>query len=150
MRKTNGAWIMAVAAAVAFAACSTTRTFMSSGSSGQDWTMSATPKVPGAAGKARVAAGGDGNQTVDIAVEHLAPAAKVFQGTKHYVVWLQPHGGGPAQNLGVLNVGEDESAHLTTKTPYKDFDIIVTAEMEPNATQPSGRGVLHASVHTAT
>lgn len=123
---------------------------MSSGSTGQTWTMSATPKVPGAEGKVRAAAGSDGNQTVDVAVEHLAPAKTIFEGMSHYVVWLQPHGGGPAQNLGVLNVGEDQSAHLTTKTPYKDFDIIVTAEQEAYATQPSGRGVLHATIHVAT
>jgi hypothetical protein len=150
MRKINGAWMMAVAAALAFAACSSTRTLMSSGGTGQTWTMSAGPKVPGAEGKVRAAAGGDGNQTVDVEVKHLTPANLIYKGMSHYVVWLQPHGGGPAQNIGVLNVGEDRDAHLTTKTPFKDFDVIVTAEESANATQPSGRGVLHATIHVAT
>jgi hypothetical protein len=151
MKRTAGIWITGAAAAMlAFAGCSTTRTMFSSGNAGQTWTLSGSPKVPSAEGKVRVAAGGDGNQTVDVEVEHLAQASKVFAGTTTYVVWVMPQGGAPPQNLGVLQVGEDLKGHLTTKTPFKSFDIVVTAEVDANVAQPSGNRVLSATVTVAS
>jgi hypothetical protein len=134
----------------AFGACSTTRTLMSAGETGVQWTLSSTPKAPKAQGTVRVARGSDGNQTIDVDVNHLPPAKTIAEGASHYVVWLVPQGGGPAQNMGLLNVGEKGGAHLTTKTPQKDFDIIVTAEADANTLQQNGERVMYATVHVPT
>lgn len=143
------ALVATVAVAAVVGGCSTTRALVGSGKTGQSWTLSASPKVPAADGKVRVAQGDDGNQTVDVEVHHLAAPSKVFPEAAHYVVWLKPEKG-PAQNLGVLPIGEDLSGHLTTKTPHKSFDVIVTEETDMTATQPSGNLVLSASIRMAT
>jgi hypothetical protein len=143
--------VVAVSAVLAFGGCATTRTMLSSGGkTGQTWTLSTSPKVPAAAGQVRVAQGDDGNQTIDVKVEHMAPPAKVFDGTSHYVVWLMPEGNAPPQNVGVLPIGEDLTGHLTAKTPFKNFDIVVTAEAVATAARPSGNRVMNATVRLAT
>lgn len=129
-------------------ACSTTRALVGGG--GQTWSLAPSPRVPAADGFVRVVPGKDGNQAINIEVHHLAHPAKVFPGAMHYVVWLIPQGDAAAQNLGVLPLGEDLTARLTTKTPYRSFDIVVTAEPATNATQPSENRVLTASIRLAS
>ena len=145
MSKRRGMWLVElVALVVTLAACSTTRSMFKSG---QTWTLTADPKVPAAQGTVRVAPGSDGNQTVDVEVQHMAPPGKVFDGTSFYVVWLIPPGEGARQNLGVLPIGGDLKGRLTTKTPFRDFDIVITAENAPNDVRPSGNQVMSTSVH---
>src|SRR5262245_47998957 len=147
MRKTMGYWFMGGVMALALGACSTSRTLMSSGEVGQVWRLSSAAMVPKAEGSVRAARGSDGNTTIDVDVKQLPPASNVFDGANYYVVWLIPEGGGPAQNMGFLGVGEGEKAHLTTKTPYRNFEIIITAEADANSIQPSANHVMTGSVH---
>jgi hypothetical protein len=143
---TKGLWIIGgLAGLLAFTGCSTF-----AGTKKETWTLSVSPKVPAAEGHVKVAAGKDGNQTVEIEAEHLAPPDKAFAGATVYVAWLVPPGGAPPQNLGVLSVGEDLKAKLTAITPFKMFDILVTAEPQPTANAPSGDRVFSASIHVAT
>src|SRR5689334_14727732 len=86
------------AAALAFGACSTTKSMFSSG---QSWTLSTSPKVPAATGKVVVKPESGGNARIHVEVEHLAPAERVFEGAPHYVVWIVPKGAGLPQNVGI-------------------------------------------------
>ena len=146
MDKTKGIWMaMAVAGLLAFAGCSH---FQSNKM--QTWTMSASPNVPASEGKVEVrpGKGPEGNQAIEVAVDHLAPADKAFPGMTTYVVWVIPQGGQPPQNLGVLNVGENLKGDLKGSTPYKTFDLLVTAEAQEHPAEPSGNRVMSASVVT--
>src|SRR5215831_4817035 len=102
MDKTKGIWLVtALAGVLAFAGCASMQT-----NKAQAWTLSASPNVPAAEGKVRVQPTSNGNQEIEVTVDHLAPADKAFPGMSTYVVWVIPQGGAPAQNVGVLNVGE--------------------------------------------
>lgn len=146
MDKTKGLWMVtAVAGVLAFAGCSHFQT-----NKVQSWTLSSSPNVPGAEGKVKVepGKGADGNQALEISVDHLAPVDKAFPGMTSYVVWVVPQGGQPPQNLGVLNVGENLKGDLKGSTPYKTFDVLVTAEAQDHPAEPSGNRVMSASVVT--
>jgi hypothetical protein len=132
----------ALIGALAFGGCGT----MSRGE--QTWTMSTTETVPAASGKVKVKSEKDGNTRVKVEVAHLAQPASAFDATT-YVVWLKPPAG-TAQNVGVLNVGKDLKGELTTKTAFKTFQVIVTAEASANVTQPSGPPVMDTRVVVAT
>jgi hypothetical protein len=138
-----------LAAALAFGGCATSRG-MFGNKAGQTWTLSTSPRLPATEGKVTVAPASDGNQTVAIEAQHLAPPAKAFDSASAYVVWIVPHGGGAPQNMGILNVGEDLKAHFETKTSYKNFDVLVTAEPDVNVTRPSGNRVMSATITTPT
>jgi len=115
-----------------------------SGMHEQTWTMSTTDKIPSAMGKVKVKAEKDGNTRVKVEVAHLAQPASAFDATT-YVVWLKPEAG-RAQNVGVLNVNKKLEGSLETKTAFKDFSVIVTAEKDANVTAPSGQSVMDTKV----
>jgi len=146
MDKTKGIWMaMAVAGVLAFAGCSHFES-----NKVQTWTMSSSPNVPAADGKVQVrpGKGPDNNQAIEVTVDHMAPVDKAFPGMTQYVVWVIPQGGQPPQNLGNLNVGENLKGELKGSTPYKTFDILITAEAQEHPAEPSGNRVMSASVVT--
>jgi hypothetical protein len=114
----------------------------------QTWTMSTTDKIPSAMGKVKVKPEKDGNTKVKVEVAHLAQPSSTFDATT-YVVWLKPERG-PAQNVGVLNVNKKLEGSLETKTAFKDFSVIVTAEKDGNVTRPTGQSVMDTKVVVPT
>ena len=110
----------------------------------QTWTMDTTNAVPAAGGQVKVKNEKDGNTRVKVEVAHLAQPESAFNATT-YVVWLKPQMGS-AQNVGVLSVGKDLKGSLETKTAFKNFQVIVTAEDFPNVTLPRGPEVMNTRV----
>jgi hypothetical protein len=130
--------------------CATSNELIHGRGTEQTWTLSASPRVPAAAGKVSVLAGKDGNQTIDVRVQRLAEPARVFEGTTTYVVWLFPPDS-PPTNIGVLPLNGKLEGSLETKTPFRAFDVEVTAESTPAATRPTAsRRVMSASVRLPT
>ncbi len=115
----------------------------------QTWTLNTSDSVQAATGKVLVGTEKGGNTKVKVEVQHLAPPATVDDDSKAYVVWLMPSGGLP-QNVGVLKVGKDLKGELETRTPFKQFQVIVTAEPVPNVRTPSGPPVMNADVTVPT
>jgi hypothetical protein len=119
-----------------------------SGMHEQTWTMSTTEKIPSAIGKVKVQNEKDGNTRVKVEVAHLAQPSSAFDATS-YVVWLKPEHG-RAQNVGVLSVDKKLEGSLETKTAFKDFSVIVTAEKSANVTTPTGQSVMDTKVVVPT
>jgi hypothetical protein len=111
----------------------------------QTWTMNTTEKIPSATGKVLVKNEKDGNTKVKVEVAHLAQPAEAFDQKSTYVVWLKPKAG-DAQNVGVLHVDKKLNGELETRTAFKEFQVIVTAEENANATSPSGQQVMDTRV----
>jgi len=136
----------AAAAAVYLSACSQ----LNLGSKPPTANLQASPKVPAAEGTVSVQDGDNGNYKVALNVKHMAPPEKVATGASSYVVWLRPLGtdtkNQSAQNMGALTVNKDLEGNLTTVTPYRQFDLFVTAEPVPNSTAPTGEQLLTTTV----
>lgn len=110
--------------------------------------MDRSTAVPAAEAKLKVKKKGDNHNEVKVAVEHLAPVQRISPEASHYVVWLQPtEGQAMPINVGVLDVDDDQEGELETSTPYKHFEVFVTAETEAQATAPRGERVLWATVN---
>ena len=118
------------------------------GENEQTWTMQTKGGGPAVEGKVEVASNQAGNRDLKVEAKHLAPPDATFSGTSAYVVWLKPKEG-PAQNVGILKPDKDLNAQLETKTPFTAFEVLVTAEHSPTATEPSGRQVMSARVQLA-
>jgi hypothetical protein len=107
--------------------------------------MNASTSVPAAAGHADIGTDQNGNTTVDLKVHHLAKPEALTPPASAYVVWIQPAGESP-QNQGRLQVNSNLDGEYKTNTPYKKFDLFVTAENNPQATTPSGPEVMRQQV----
>jgi len=130
--------------------CATSNELIHGRGTSQTWSLKTSDRVPAAAGKVSVLPGKDGNQTVDVQVQRLAEPSRVFQGASTYVVWLFPPDS-PPTNIGVLPLDGNLKGRLETKTPYKTFDLEVTAEASPAATRPTVKNrVMTASVRLPT
>jgi hypothetical protein len=62
------------------------------------------------------------------------------------VVWIQRPGRDP-ENLGALKVNENQEGTIKATTPYKQFDVFVTAEDNDRVQAPSSMEVLRGVVN---
>jgi hypothetical protein len=112
--------------------------------------LQASAKIPSAEGTVKVQEGDNGNYKVALEVKHMAPPEKVTSGASSYVVWLRPlagdHEAQSPQNVGALAVNKDLEAKLNTVTPYRQFDLFLTAEPIPNSTAPTGEQLMTTTV----
>jgi hypothetical protein len=87
----------------------------------------------------------NGNTALEVKVDHLAPPANLTPPKQAYVVWVQAPGQAP-ENKGELRVNNDQQGSVKMISPQKNFDIFVTAEDNPNVSEPSGPEVLRGAV----
>lgn len=104
------------------------------------------PSLEAAEGSVMASRTANENTAVRVQVWHLAPPDRVTEGANTYVVWARPAGKDEATNLGALKVNQNLKGTLYTVTPYKDFEVFITAEAAPTASQPTGKQLLWASV----
>ena len=107
--------------------------------------MTASASVPGARAEVEIGKDDNGNTKLKISVHHLANLENLTPRASAYVVWLQERDGN-AHNQGQLKMDKNLKANFETSTPFKNFDVFVTAEQDFRATSPSGQEVLKATV----
>lgn len=100
---------------------------------------------PAAAGKVDVDHDRNGNDQLKIHVYHLPDPDKLSPPRSAYVVWVQP-AGQPPEKLGQLKVNEKLEGSLSATTPYKTFDVFITAEDNLHSDAPNGSEVLRAKI----
>lgn len=87
----------------------------------------------------------NGNTSMELKVQHLAAPSSLQPVKQVYVVWVQAPGKQP-ENQGVLKVNENLEGSIKMITPYRSFDVFVTAEDSPSVTQPSTMEMLRGSI----
>lgn len=109
------------------------------------FTFTNSSSNPAAAGHVTVGKDHNGNYEFDVHVYHLADPAAMTPAKSAYVVWAQENGK-PAENMGQLQVNHDLEGTFHSVTPYKDFDMFITAEDDAKAEAPSGTEILRTQV----
>lgn len=104
-----------------------------------------TGAAPAAEGKVITDNDRNGNTHVDVQVKHMATPQSLTPAKQTYLVWVQPRGKDP-ELLGALRVNEDLEGSLKATTPYKDFEIFVTAEDNMRPESPSSMVILKGAV----
>jgi outer membrane protein OmpA-like peptidoglycan-associated protein len=95
-----------------------------------------TSLLPNAKGEAKVSSN-DGRASIDLDVDHLAPANSFGQEYLTYVLWAITPEGRPV-NLGeVLPTGSHDRSHISVTTALQSFGLMVTAEPYFAVTMPS-------------
>jgi hypothetical protein len=112
---------------------------------GKTYHFASTKIDPSATGNADISKDKNGNTNVSLHLEHLAKPPLLTPPANLYVVWFQEPGSEPT-NEGQLQVGNDLRGQLKTTTPLHNFDIFVTAEMDPTVKTPSDQVLLRATI----
>jgi hypothetical protein len=100
---------------------------------------------PSAMGDVDLGKDKNGNTNVSLRVEHLTKPTLLTPPANLYVVWFQEARSNP-ENEGQLQVGNDLKGQLKTTTPLHNFDVFVTAEMDPTVKTPSDQVVLRVTI----
>src|ERR1051325_898430 len=112
---------------------------------GREDRLTNTGAAPAAEGKITTDNDRNGNTGVEVEVKHMATPQSLTPAKQAYLVWVQPRGKDP-ELLGALRVNEDLEGTLKATTPYKDFEIFVTAEENMRPESPSSMVILKGSV----
>lgn len=112
---------------------------------GREDRLTNTGTTPAAMGKVITNNDRNNNTEIEVQVKHMAAPQSLTPAQTAYLVWVQPRGK-EAELLGALRVNEDLEGSLKATTPYKDFDIFITAEGTMRPDTPSGMVILKGTV----
>ena len=112
---------------------------------GREDRLANTGLTPAAMGKVTTDNDRNGNTGVEVEVKHMASPESLTPSRTSYVVWIQPRGKDP-EMLGLLRVNQELEGSLRATTPYKNFDIFITAEENPKPSAPSSMVILKGTV----
>lgn len=98
-------------------------------------------ELPAAMGEARVSKDENGNTKLKLEVKHFAPPQRLQPPRSVYVVWAETHDQ-QMHNLGQLKINDKLKGKLETTTPFRIFQLVITAEDNPLVRQPSEQVVL--------
>ncbi len=112
---------------------------------GREDRLTNTGATPAAMGKVITSNDRNSNTEVEVQVKHMATPQSLTPAKTSYLVWVQPRGKDP-EVLGALRVNEDLEGSLKATTPYKDFDIFITAEDNMKPDVPASMVILKGTI----
>ena len=104
-----------------------------------------TGVAPAAEGKVNTDTDRNGNTGIEVQVKHMATPQSLTPAKQTYLVWVQSRGRDP-ELLGALRVNENLEGSLKAATPYKEFEIFITAEDNLKPETPSSMVILKGAV----
>jgi hypothetical protein len=112
---------------------------------GREDRLNNTGAAPAAEGKVITDNDRNGNTGVEVHVKHMATPQSLTPAKQTYLVWIQARGKDP-ELLGALRVNEGLEGSLKAATPYKEFEIFITAEDNLKPEAPSSMVILKGAV----
>ncbi len=110
-------------------------------------TMDSNRKLSALEGQLVVSTSLNNSNIIDLTLKNMAKPSKISPKAKAYVVWEVLGGTNmKPQSIGVLNPDKFSNARLMTATPFRQFDLFVTAEASSNPGAPTGQKLLWTSV----
>jgi hypothetical protein len=109
--------------------------------------MDSNRKISSAEGHLVVSSTQFNSNLIDLSVKNMSRPNKINPKARAYIVWEVPSGGNlKPQSIGVLVPDKNLNARLMTATPFKQFDLFITAEPYNNTGAPTGQKLLWTSV----
>lgn len=134
MNQVHGA--LAVMAGLALAACAST----------DRYTLRPGDSTPAATGEIAVKQTKNDNGQLTVKVNHLPIAQELDPSLSTFVVWVDPGEQREPMPVGQLQIDKNRKGELQVLTPFKDFDVFVTAERQGTPEQPSPYVILEGRV----
>ena len=96
-----------------------------------------TQRDPGAEGRIQVERIEGGNRLVTASFEHLTPPERLGSGITTFVMWFRDTQGHSTKASLLQYDPDSRTARATATTPQARFIVVVTAERNGNAAEPS-------------
>ncbi|HEY8428702.1 MAG TPA: hypothetical protein VIL20_10025 [Sandaracinaceae bacterium] len=124
--------------------------FAALGCGGGSWAyhVVGTQRDPGAEGTIQVERIEGGNRLVTVTLRHMTPPDRLAPGLTTFIMWFRdPHGRSTKASRLEYDPGS-RTARATATTPLTRFALIVTAERDGNAIEPSQNVIFNQRVTT--
>jgi len=111
-------------------------------------TLSKNKKIGDAEAKITITSTRTNSNQIELNVRHIGALNKINPRAKNYIVWELPAGTSmKPQSLGPLYIDKTSQGKLKTVTPFRNFDIFITAESAPNPAQPTGEKLFWTTIN---
>ena len=120
------------------------------GCGGGSWSFDVvgSQRDPGAQGRIQVERIEGGNRLVTATLEHMTPPERLGSGITTFVMWFRD-ARGRSTKASLLEYDPDSrTARATATTPMSNFVVIITAERNGNAVEPSQNVLFSQRVQT--
>jgi len=135
-------------AIVLFSGCTTVPHGDSKGGAPTTSTLSKNRKIAGADGNITISSTTTNSNRLELNVKHVGALNRISPRAKNYIVWELPVGFSmKPQSLGPLKIDKNYTGRLNTVTPFRNFDIFITAEPALNPLQPTGEKLFWTTVN---
>ena len=106
------------------------------GCGGPQYALSGSARVPGAHGAIQVEKADEGKLLVTVILDELSPPSHLGDEYTSYVLWFQPEDADPVQKGPLKYDPKQRRGKATATADQRSFDLSVTAEASPDATEP--------------
>ena len=123
---------------------------VSIGCGGGSWSYNVlgTQRDPGAEGTVQVERIEGGNRLVTLSLRHMTPPERLGQALTTFVVWFRDQNGRSTKASTLAYDPGSRTGRATATTPHGNFRILVTAEQNAEAGEPSENVVFNQDVRT--
>ncbi len=140
--------VFLIAALGVFSGCTTVPADESNGIPPTNSTLSKNKKIAGADGKITITTTSTNGNRLELYIKHIGAPNRIDSRARNYIVWELPKGfSNKPQSLGPLKLDKNYTGRLNTVTPFRSFDIFITAESATNPLQPTGEKLLWTTVN---
>lgn len=103
---------------------------------------------PGAEGTLQVERIEGGNRLVTVSVRHLTPPERLGQNLRTYIVWFRDAQGRSSKASALEYTPDSRTGRATATTPQTRFTVVITAERNAQAAEPSDNVIFTQNVQT--
>jgi hypothetical protein len=105
-------------------------------------------KVPGAKGEVTVSSTAMNTNSIEIEIKNLVRPQRLNRGAQNYVVWESFTGAETKpQSVGALNLDKKFTGRLKTATPFRSFNLFITAESNVIKPLPTGQKLFWVTIN---
>ena len=115
---------------------------------GYNYVVQSMGPVTAADGTFQVTVLPGGNRQVLGNFTHLPPASRVNANLTTYVLWFRDQSGNNVKGGSLSHNEESRTATVSATTPFRNFQVFVTAERTPDVSVPSENVIFRTSVET--
>lgn len=107
-----------------------------------------TQRDPGAEGTVQVESIEGGNRLVTVSLRHMTPPDRLATGLTTFIMWFRDPQGRSTKASRLEYDVASRTARATATTPLTRFAVIITAERDRNASEPSENVIFNQRVTT--
>ncbi len=122
-------------------------TLVLAGCAAKAYSLNPTTLTPASKGTITGKVDKNENRVLTLVVDYLPVITDISPELTSYIVWVRRDENEAYMSQGRMILDEDRHAELEFMVPYKQMDVLVSAESDPGAISPSSFWILQGAVN---